>query len=202
VTNEVKTFDLMMSWFIDCIPENRPAFRQNMEETRLQFNRKHLVAQFVPPTGDQPGRFFERARKELPKSDEPHWRIPHPDPADPTGAGYWTDTGLGMVRKVNWDGFVAACKARDDAIVDNFAVDRFAKMMKDKLGLKRGQGYGGWWDSAEVSEEQLASMLAEHVVKGDMIDVMNLAMMIYMRAEFGRIFGPDSQKAQDAAPKD
>lgn len=66
------------------------------------------------------------------------------------------------------------------ADADNAAVDAFASAMKDKLALARAKGRGGW---QTCSEPYLAGMLREHVTKGDMRDVANLAMMIHMNRE-------------------
>lgn len=65
---------------------------------------------------------------------------------------------------------------------DDIAVDMFAAIMKLKLAKSRTKGRGGWDDPAVCSVEQLAQMLVEHVVKGDPVDVANLAMMVFMRS--------------------
>lgn len=58
---------------------------------------------------------------------------------------------------------------------NNDAVDRAAVKMKTKLAISAGKGRGGW---ETASPEQLQQLLAEHVKKGDPVDVMNLAMML------------------------
>ena len=66
---------------------------------------------------------------------------------------------------------------------DDLAVDRFAAMMKDKLAAARAKGRRGW----ETCEEQeLIEMLDFHVLKGDMRDVANIAMMIHLNREARR----------------
>jgi hypothetical protein len=66
---------------------------------------------------------------------------------------------------------------------DNVAVDRFFGAMKAKLAAKRAEGRSGWDDKDGCSNAQLSRMLAEHVAKGDPIDVANFAMMIHQRGE-------------------
>ena len=70
-------------------------------------------------------------------------------------------------------------------LVENYADDRlrsYARMaMKDKLEIARLKGRGGWWNANECSIETLRRMLSEHMEKGDMVDVMNFAAMIYAR---------------------
>jgi len=61
----------------------------------------------------------------------------------------------------------------------------FAKQaMDEKLEITRNKGRGGWW-TKDCSTEQLKQMLREHIDKGDMRDVMNLAAMIYYRESAG-----------------
>jgi hypothetical protein len=71
----------------------------------------------------------------------------------------------------------------DDGAVDAFAVD-----MKAKLARKRAQGRGGWHDPERCTVGELSEMLAEHVDKGDPLDVAIFAMMIHHRG--GRIAAP------------
>lgn len=66
---------------------------------------------------------------------------------------------------------------------DDLAVDRFAAVMKAKLAKKRGEGRGGWDNKDECSPEFLSSLLHGHVIKGDPVDVANLAMMLHQRGE-------------------
>tara|TARA_Y100001936_G_C16057677_1_gene662111 strand:+ start:1337 stop:1660 length:324 start_codon:yes stop_codon:yes gene_type:complete len=64
--------------------------------------------------------------------------------------------------------------------MDNKLADAAHKAMCEKLALSRKKGRGGWWQS-ECSTELLKDMLKEHIEKGDMRDVLNLAAMIYFR---------------------
>lgn len=70
--------------------------------------------------------------------------------------------------------------------VDDYLVMKCALAMSKKLETSRIKGRGGW-HTHQCSENNLLEMLREHVEKGDMIDVMNLAGMIYMREHFKSI---------------
>ena len=66
---------------------------------------------------------------------------------------------------------------------DDLAVDRFAAAMKAKMAKQRAKGYGGWDDPQQCPTERLQAMLADHMAKGDPVDVANFAMMIWDRGE-------------------
>ena len=68
-----------------------------------------------------------------------------------------------------------------EELADMRLLDLAQRAMRDKLALARMKGRGGWWNDAECSVEQLRALLREHVDKGDMRDVMNLAAMVYVR---------------------
>jgi hypothetical protein len=71
---------------------------------------------------------------------------------------------------------------RLNADVDNTGVDRFAEAMKEKLRFCREvKQRGGWHIPHEVPLDRLKMLLKEHLEKGDMVDVGNLAMMIWNR---------------------
>lgn len=53
--------------------------------------------------------------------------------------------------------------------------------MDQKLEQKRDVGRGGWWNTDECTINDLRALLREHIEKADMVDVMNLAAMIYAR---------------------
>lgn len=65
----------------------------------------------------------------------------------------------------------------DETIALYTAVFRFSQVMKHKLLKKYGEGKRGWDDPTIL--EFLKKSLAEHVAKGDMVDVANLAMFIW-----------------------
>lgn len=66
---------------------------------------------------------------------------------------------------------------RADYRLTNYA----QQAMCEKLAIARGKGRGGWWNPEECSIDLLRTLLSEHVEKGDMRDVMNIAAMIYVR---------------------
>jgi hypothetical protein len=80
---------------------------------------------------------------------------------------------------------IKVAKTHRDEVGENFADDRllfFAEMaMKEKLNVSRRKGKGGWWNKDDCSVDHLKNLLLEHIEKGDMVDVMNFAAMIYVR---------------------
>jgi hypothetical protein len=67
-------------------------------------------------------------------------------------------------------------KTMEEIHTDDFAVDTFARIMKDKLADARTKGRTGW---EKCSPEYLSDLLREHVEKGDPRDVANIAMMLW-----------------------
>ena len=78
---------------------------------------------------------------------------------------------------------ICAQLAQPEQHPDDAAVDQFAAAMKAKMAKQRAKGYSGWDDKASCPTERLQKMLAEHVVKGDPVDVANFAMMLAERGE-------------------
>lgn len=70
-----------------------------------------------------------------------------------------------------------------DAHPDDIAVDNFAAAMKAKMAKSRAVGRYGWDDPAVCTADDLRLFLANHIVKGDPIDVGNFAMMLFNRNE-------------------
>ena len=68
-----------------------------------------------------------------------------------------------------------------DELADDALVRHATTAMREKLALARSRGRGGWWNDKECSIDLLRRLLREHVEKGDMRDVMNLAAMVYVR---------------------
>lgn len=64
---------------------------------------------------------------------------------------------------------------------DDVAVNRFSEAMKIKLAKSRDKGRGGWENPALCKVIDLASMLIDHLPKGDPVDVANFAMMLFFR---------------------
>ena len=71
----------------------------------------------------------------------------------------------------------------EDAHPDGAAVDRFAAAMKAKMAASRVKGRAGWDDPEQCAPEFLASMLIDHLHKGDPVDVGNFAMMLFNRPD-------------------
>lgn len=70
---------------------------------------------------------------------------------------------------------------KNNVTADAVGVARFSAAMSNKLDAKRAEGRGGWNKPDECSVESLCVMLADHVRKGDMVDIANFAMMIWNR---------------------
>lgn len=69
-----------------------------------------------------------------------------------------------------------------DLEADQYLVLRCARAMTAKLTSSRAQGRGGW-HTPGCSDIHLHKMLQEHLEKGDMVDVLNIAGMILVRQE-------------------
>ncbi|WP_076923245.1 hypothetical protein [Pseudoalteromonas sp. SK20] len=67
-----------------------------------------------------------------------------------------------------------------DSFMDNELANSAKRAIEEKLEIARQKGRGGWW-STDCDTEHLKHLLAEHIGKGDMRDVMNIAAMIYFR---------------------
>ncbi len=87
--------------------------------------------------------------------------------------------------------FEAACGCRSvgECGHNNFAwlmvleaaVDEFAAKMKAKLRRKAIVDGKSGWDDPEWPIEDIKRQLAEHIEKGDMVDVANFAMFAWNR---------------------
>jgi hypothetical protein len=73
--------------------------------------------------------------------------------------------------------------------IDEQSVDRFSVAMKYKLDACRARGKDGWYDpkrchvNALYSELRRQFNLVEYEDEPDMVDIANLAMMIYIREQ-------------------
>lgn len=67
-----------------------------------------------------------------------------------------------------------------DEKADELLAEMVAHEMRKKLAQKREDGRRGWF-GPNCSNEELLSMLKEHVDKGDPIDIINLAGMMLAR---------------------
>ena len=67
-----------------------------------------------------------------------------------------------------------------DEFMDNELANSAKRAIEEKLEIARQKGRGGWW-STDCDTDSLKQLLVEHIEKGDMRDVMNIAAMIYYR---------------------
>lgn len=98
------------------------------------------------------------------------------------------EAGLGMAAvalREAIDNGLLDLSSRDHGAANMIADDRLCyvahQAMTQKLRKKREEGRGGWWNPDECSVEFLRECLHAHLIKGDMVDVMNFAAMIYAR---------------------
>lgn len=97
-------------------------------------------------------------------------------------------------------------EAKAVAHPDDVAVDLFAAAMKRKLAWCREKGREGWQSDVYCPVGRLQQYLADHVAKGDPIDVGNFAMMIWNRGESttqglrARIKNPNAAPVAQAPP--
>ena len=73
--------------------------------------------------------------------------------------------------------------ALPDEQADRLLVQLAGAAMQRKLEIASVLRGRGGWHRSDCSEGYLRELLAEHVVKGDLVDVMNLAAMIYARQQ-------------------
>jgi len=85
----------------------------------------------------------------------------------------------------------------DDA-ADASLVTYAGLAMISKLKASREKGRSGWWRE-EVTINDLMRMLLDHIRKGDMRDVMNIAGMIYVRDILDGTFDYSSDELNIAA---
>lgn len=77
----------------------------------------------------------------------------------------------------------------DDVSADEALVDITSNAMAEKLKKKRRQNKEGWYIKEMITNEQLLIMLKKNLDDGDMVDVINLAAMVYVRSE---IYGKEA----------
>lgn len=73
------------------------------------------------------------------------------------------------------------CRTIAEASAIDRAVDAFAEAMREKLHHRQRQGRAGWDRDDWADECRMA--LAEHVAKGDPVDVANYAMFLWNMGE-------------------
>jgi len=76
----------------------------------------------------------------------------------------------------------------DHQIADELLLSTAQEAMERRLDEKAQQGCHGW-HGPECTNGELLEMLKRNVEKGEMVDVMNLAAMIYARE---RLYGTET----------
>lgn len=71
----------------------------------------------------------------------------------------------------------------EDEEADCLGVLNFTYAMQAKLINKRVYEQRGGWHTSNCSNDELRKMLAENLERADMVDVANLAMMIWNREQ-------------------
>ena len=66
---------------------------------------------------------------------------------------------------------------------DDAEIDTFCQKMKEKMARKRAEGFSGWSDKTDYTQDDLSKMLREHIEKSDPIDVAIFCMMLFSRNE-------------------
>lgn len=72
---------------------------------------------------------------------------------------------------------------------DDTAWDKFVEAAKAKMAEKRAEGRGGWDDPTQCNVQDLATLLVELVERGDPVNIANVCMMIWNRAQSGYPLG-------------
>lgn len=62
-----------------------------------------------------------------------------------------------------------------EKLEDDYCIDQFARLMKEKMDRARAKGRRGW---QSCSQKRLSDMLRQHVEKGDVVDIANFCMML------------------------
>lgn len=71
--------------------------------------------------------------------------------------------------------------------IDIDGVLQAAVGMADKMQLSRNNGRFGWHDPAACHIRSLMDSMLGHIRKGDLVDVMNLAMMVWLRQDIDKL---------------
>ena len=108
------------------------------------------------------------------------------------------------VMKVSADTFYNACGCRSAGECDHNTfseikalealIDHFAEAVKDKLRKKYLQGYKGW-DDENWTTERLREDMADHLYKGDPVDIGAFAAFLWNRMP-GRLF----ERVKESSP--
>lgn len=71
--------------------------------------------------------------------------------------------------------------------IDIDGVMQAAVAMADKMQLSRNNGRFGWHDPKACHIRSLMDSMLNHILKGDLVDVMNLAMMSWLRQDIDQL---------------
>ena len=71
--------------------------------------------------------------------------------------------------------------------IDIDGVLQAAVGMADKMQLSRNNGRFGWHDPKACHIRSLMDSMLNHILKGDLVDVMNLAMMSWLRQDIDQL---------------
>lgn len=82
---------------------------------------------------------------------------------------------------LTWHAAAASGSDNEEAVVDARAVLCTANAMLEKMRIASEKGRGGWYDPTRCTIERLAALFFDHLLKGDLVDVLNLAMMLRLR---------------------
>lgn len=78
--------------------------------------------------------------------------------------------------------FIEALNLTDPAHIDFQFSHHCRSAIEAKMRINRQKGRGGW-HTQECSAELLRQLLVDHIAKGDPLDVMIIAGMLYARGE-------------------
>lgn len=73
---------------------------------------------------------------------------------------------------------------KQDEQINNIFIDRFAKLMKLRMAVKRNEGMDNWYDPKECEINDIVTSFISHLTKtneGDLINIANLCMMLHER---------------------
>lgn len=71
-----------------------------------------------------------------------------------------------------------------ERVAEELLIKEASYAMKQKLEKSRiEKGRVGWWNEKVCSIGQLKQLLKDHTAKCDMVDIMNIAAMIYVREQ-------------------
>ena len=94
---------------------------------------------------------------------------------------------------------VAASPDSIERMADSMLVRATELLMESKLAAAREKGRGGWWDKEVCTLDYLRGLLKEHIEKGDLVDVINLAAMVTVREIMEEIHSHNVERIKNAS---